>query len=380
MILLLTAPTNISVAQPGAEPARHRQTWRELVVLAEGRPDLTFAIKPHPAYDFVEFYRYLCQAGPPNLVLLAPNSLGVALRACDVAVLVNYCSTVALEAMQAGVPVVFIRTAIYQTEMHKDPLEERGAVNVTSVAELEISVDRLLRDRAFRQNVIDDAELLVRSLVGEQPNSALKRLMTEFEKITTTADDNPAPVTTGLGESNVEAILDQMRRLLVSNDLPQFLSKTEELARIAKRTSSEEKDRFEDILWGMAFTVGYSISDPKELKKVVQVCYGQLWDELGLCRAVSSEVVIRAYLVAIMHSIDFGKFDRARSLLWQALTQVPGVALRTRMFWEYLAKSLVGRNRYAMLLVNGIDRLRLISTRLIAPAHITSRIKHLWPA
>jgi len=66
----------------------------------------------------------------------------------------NYSSTAALEAMMGGVPVVFLRTAIYATDLHKDPLESRGAINVSSFSELEMILDRLIEDPAFRSEII----------------------------------------------------------------------------------------------------------------------------------------------------------------------------------------------------------------------------------
>jgi hypothetical protein len=61
-VLLLTAST-MAMSAPLAHPAKHRETWRQVARLAARRPDLTFAIKPHPGWDHYEFYRILCRGG-----------------------------------------------------------------------------------------------------------------------------------------------------------------------------------------------------------------------------------------------------------------------------------------------------------------------------
>jgi hypothetical protein len=357
LILLLTSPTNIGLSQATADPVRQHQTWRDIVSLAERRSDLTFAIKPHPAYDFVEFYRHLCcTGGPHNLVLLEAKSHELVFRASDVAVLVNYCSTVALEAMLVGVPLVFLRSAIYQTEMHEDPLEKRGAINVSSVSELEHSVDRLLGDESFRQEALNDASLAMDALLGDRAQPALKQVMAELENIATTPNVGCDSGTSDLPESTCGVFL-QMRRLLISGDVAQLRSHVKELL---PAVSSENTELSEDILWSLAFTIGYSIEHAKQIRKVVRICFEEASKEPAFPRAALTGIITRIYLVAIIHSMDLSFWRRARILLWHLLWQTRGRVLRQSLFWSCLAKSLIGRNRYAVSLVNAADRLRVL--------------------
>jgi hypothetical protein len=89
-------------------------------------------------------------------------------------VLVNYCTTAALEAMLAGIPVVFLRNAIIPLPSRTDSLHTHGAVPVTSVKELESALDRLLEDDVARMAVLDDAKWALRQSLGEKDQPVLE--------------------------------------------------------------------------------------------------------------------------------------------------------------------------------------------------------------
>lgn len=370
VILLLTAPTNVELSQPAANPVIHRKTWRELVVLAKRRSDLTFAIKPHPAYDFIDFYRYLCNHGPRNLALLKPVSLEVALRASDVAVLVNYCSTAGMEAILLNVPVVFIRPAVYPTEMHKDPLEEHGAILASSIAELEVAIDRLLGDATFRRQQLASAQHLLRSLLGERGQPAVNRMIAELDRIALPKTDGRPAVMPDLEKSVKHQLATATRCLWESDDHCQFLSEVPELVSSLRTTMGQDADLLKRVMFGLAFAMGHAASDIEEFRNMVRVCFAEFSSQLGVSVGLRNKMVLRAYLVAIMRNVDAGRWNTARSLVFYALMGVPGQAVRLRMFWEFLVRALIGSNRLALFVVKVIDRLWAISAKVSLPRYI----------
>jgi len=266
--------------------------------------------------------------------------------------------------MLFGVPLVFLRSAIYQTEMHKDPLEERGAINVSTVGEIEQPLDRLLNDKLFRQETLAEANLAIRVFLGDRVQPALNQAMTEFESIAATPNGRDS--STDLEKSAPDVFL-RIRRLLVSGDTSRLRMELEGLSR-SSGVSNETSEPLEDILWELAFTIGYSIQDPEEIRKVLQICFDATSKEPGLSKSALTGIVSRTYLLAIIHSMDLGFWRRARILLWHLLFQTRGRVLRQNSFWRCLVLSFVGRNRYAVALVNTVDRLRESGARVVAPA------------
>jgi hypothetical protein len=181
LVLLATAATSAGLTMPIANPRELRRAWRELVALARRRPGLTFAIKPHPSYDYNEFYRRLYRSGPRNVTFFEDVDLVAALRAADVLVLFNYCSTAGLEAMIARVPVVFLRNALVEHPEVHDSLGGRGVVSASTTAELEAAIDRLLGDTEARDELLRQAEAVVVEFVGDPAVPALERVAAVLE-------------------------------------------------------------------------------------------------------------------------------------------------------------------------------------------------------
>ncbi len=370
VILLLTAPTNVELSQPAADPAGHRKTWYELVALANRRSDLTFVIKPHPAYDFIDFYRYLCDHGPRNLILLKPLNLEVAVQASDVAVLINYCSTAAMEAMLLNVPVVFVRTAIYTTEMHKDIFGERATKQVSSIAELEVTIDRLLSDGTFGCENILDSQQLLQSLLGERGQTALERMMAKLEEIAIPQINIPPNPKPDLENNATQRFAEKMKHLYESGNENRFLSDLPSLVSYIREKMEHKTDLLERVMFGLAFTIGYTASGAEELSNMMQICSAEFSSRFGVSIGVRNKMVLRAYLVAIARHLDAGWVNTARILAWYALMEIPDEAVHFRLYLELLAKSLIGGNRFALFLVNVSDWIRATYAKFSLPHYV----------
>lgn len=141
-----TAAINAGFASPLADPCKHREAIRGFLNLVKSRPDLQFAIKAHPSYDYYEIYRLLLEQGLPNIVFPEKASISEIVSASDICLLINYCTTAALEAMLNQVPVVYLDNAIYCSEDRQDNLAETGMHRVKTISELEKYIDGLLAE------------------------------------------------------------------------------------------------------------------------------------------------------------------------------------------------------------------------------------------
>lgn len=173
-VLLLTAPVCYGLIGVNADPVVHYQDWKALIDLARRRPDLTFVHRPHPGYDHFSFYRALAADAPPNFHLSWYVPIEPFLAAADIAVLVNYVTTAALEALLARLPIVFLYSAIPEPWLHS--LSVQAMPSTRSVQELERLIDRLSSDNAFRNEVQARADTLLNETLGEPTRHPTEQL------------------------------------------------------------------------------------------------------------------------------------------------------------------------------------------------------------
>jgi hypothetical protein len=176
LIVWVTAEINTGLAEPIAEPSKHRGAIREYLSLVESRPDLQFAIKAHPSFDYYELYRNL-DSKIPNLKFLEQATLSEILEASDICLMINYCTTASLEAMLHQVPVVYLNNAVYPLLDWRDNLSETGIVRVGSVVELKKTIDNLLNNSIVRQHALTEADKQIKEILGVEEISANQRLI-----------------------------------------------------------------------------------------------------------------------------------------------------------------------------------------------------------
>lgn len=189
LVLALTATITKGLAA-AARPTLQRSCWRELSALAARRPDLTFAIKPHPSYDHFELYRRLARGGPANFLFLEDVPLATALAAAAATVLINSTTTAAMEGLLLGVPVVFWQAGLYSGNSD-DPLAAGGAEIVGSLGELESALDRLLRDGAARAAAVAAGARATARILGDPVPPAIERLVAELTAASRLGTGNP---------------------------------------------------------------------------------------------------------------------------------------------------------------------------------------------
>lgn len=265
VVLLITTAISSGFCLVNSDAARHRAAWRDLLALVRRRPDLTFVLKPHPGYDSFAFYRWICRDAPSNLVLLWDASLSAVLPAADVAVLVNCCTTGALEAILAGLPVVFLRAAGYATALHRDSMHDHGAVSVTTVAELEEAVARLLTNPEFRRIVRQDAAELLRLILDAPSPPAPERIVSRLEEIVASSGQERQPLT------DWPARYDEVVRLLINDNREAFVTAWRDFVQ-AMQTNDVSESIIRQFLFCLAVDLGRTLPDAEELLAIVDRC------------------------------------------------------------------------------------------------------------
>lgn len=164
-VLLMTTLSGYGLAAPVSDQAQLRHDWQHMTELIERRQDIHFIFKPNPRYDYYDFYRSLCARFPSNLELREGINLREVFPEVSVAVMVNYPSTAALEAILAGVPLVYLRSAVYRAEALNSPLDSDNVICVDRIDELETILDNLLTKPAARTEARRKAEAFLTSFL-----------------------------------------------------------------------------------------------------------------------------------------------------------------------------------------------------------------------
>lgn len=174
-ILILTAAINTGFSVPIASPRKHREIIAELLKLITVRPDLQFIIKAHPGYDYYELYRKMVEFSPSNLLFIENISLGEVLEISDICLLINYFTTGALEAMLQRVPVIYLNNAVYDLPEWNDFLPGFKLNRISSVSELENSIDKLLNDSDYRTRTFCEANSIIFNILDVRDKTAKHR-------------------------------------------------------------------------------------------------------------------------------------------------------------------------------------------------------------
>jgi len=342
----------------------------ELVRMIENRPDITFVIKPHPSYDHYEFYRNLTRRGPENMVFLESAILDEVLAVAEVAVLVNYCTTAAFEAMLEGIPVVFLRNAVLPLISREDSLKEHGSAPVSSVEELGSMLDRLLQKDIIHAAVLDDADWVLRQYLGEKDPPVLQRIEAVLDQVSLKSSPPSDDRLQARGGDGFSMELVEAARLLWEcTGSNAYLHAIHNLRVSAKGDS--RLDIWDDMnLFRLAYSLGACAENPLMLIELVN----ESLMAMGFIHPVSTrarqQFVLIGFWVALIHAADSGQWKVSRSYVWVCLRKVPGVVVRWPLFRRYLVRSLlVGSNRFLLTLVSLVNRTRAKCSSLRPPLY-----------
>jgi hypothetical protein len=183
VILLLTSPTRVGLSFPTVDEDRYRQAWDEIIRIASVRTDWKFVIRAHPAFDDLEYYRSIVSRSSNNIVISSELDLGGALRSSDLAILMNYCSTAAVEAMFERVPVLFLSSALRKSRYTGDPLRRNGIYEAASTSAVESLIEAAIEDSPTRERLVSRGIELLATIVGDNGIPAPVRFRRVIESV-----------------------------------------------------------------------------------------------------------------------------------------------------------------------------------------------------
>ena len=179
-ILFLTSPV-ASFVPVLQSPGRHVAAWQGVLEYCARRRDLRFLLKKHPRYDYAELYSTDPGAADGGGFLTLVDSLPEALQQADLVVLVNVITTAALDAICAGLPLVYLNAS------DRGPAapwaQESGVDIVASVPELEARIDQLLSDRAQARALVARLQANLKSTIAATGPEAVERLWRFMEQV-----------------------------------------------------------------------------------------------------------------------------------------------------------------------------------------------------
>lgn len=183
LITILTAEINTGLCSSIANPRMHREALRDFFTLVKSRSDLQFVIKAHPSYDYLDIYREMLKHKLPNLIFNEKLTLTEVLDASDICILLNYCTTAALEAMLHKIPVLYFNNAIYPLSDWQDSFTYVGGSQIATMNELIITIDELLTNPVIKKEALAKADEQLKIFMGIEELSPTNRLLYEINRV-----------------------------------------------------------------------------------------------------------------------------------------------------------------------------------------------------
>jgi len=161
VITILTArlPEHFGVI---ARPDRHLETLNAMLSYFSDQTDWRIILKNHPRYDYNLTYKCMVSRSGPN-VSMTSERLDMVLKTTTCVLMINYCTTAALDAILMGVPVVYFKPDVV-AGCHA-VIEDGGAVTVSTQADVEAVLVRLHTDEQYRRDVVEKARHFVKRLI-----------------------------------------------------------------------------------------------------------------------------------------------------------------------------------------------------------------------
>ncbi len=254
VISILTAEINTGLAAPVAVPSEHRNIIKEVLQLIKNRPDVNFIIKAHPGYDYYSLYRSFLNYGYPNLIFEERLTLENIVAASDICLMINYCTTAALEAMIHGVPIIFLENAVYDLPDWVDSLAGTKIPRVSTVYELEMTINKLLNDNDFLDAVLKEMNAQVIRLLGIAIQSSSDRLIEVIEQAISSSKECDKNFDYSVGQNALQMLIESKINLHGKN--------------ISKYSGTNYS---EPLIFGLAYVCGAFKADISILFKIYKL-------------------------------------------------------------------------------------------------------------
>ncbi len=325
-VLVLTSPPHVGLTFRTTNDPLYRRAWEEIVRIAQARDDLSFVIRPHPAYDQVDYFQ-LIAAEHPAITVSSEGDIQQALQHADAALLMNACSTAALEAMFARVPLLFVTSALEQSAFAADQLRASGISEAPEIGQLESVLDALLYDAEQRTAALQRDGDILAALVGDDATPPATRLEQVIRRVARTEPDRAS------SGSRKTAPLDRYRVL------------------------KERVVRASPLALEEAIVLALSIATWSDLPADALGAFAALERDLragGQPANVRRQVIRAGILLAIRKRLQEKRWDSAGRLTLFAMTAAATAG--SREYWSLALKSLVVWHPLTHRIGNWVDR------------------------
>lgn len=178
-VLVATSHLSSDVMAGSSPPAYAiERWWTGLAELTRRYPDVDWALRTHPRFDYRIFYEKLGES--MARCSRASGPLPEEVTRCAVFFLFANYSTAAVHAVLAGRPVVYFRPPELGKTHWESPMEEL-ALCVPTVEEAGAEIERLLTDPAYRCSVVERQRRWLEPNLVAVGEEAVRRTLTAFQ-------------------------------------------------------------------------------------------------------------------------------------------------------------------------------------------------------
>ena len=186
-IVLITSEINIGIAFAYANPIIHIENLARIVNYIKNKPDYLFIIKAHPSTDYYSLYRNL--TGISNLKFEEGKTLDYVLQQANLCIMINYCSSAAIEIMLKNIPLIYLKTASYSSPEWIDNFSHENSLILSEFNNFDNKIDDLLFNSSkIKSNLITCSLLVDKILNLSSYSNPLKKLLNEI--LTNNNSDN----------------------------------------------------------------------------------------------------------------------------------------------------------------------------------------------
>lgn len=146
------------------------ESWKELTECIKRNASWHAYIKKHPRYDHNEFYVWITGGHDRIQVLQEDTAPPV-----HAAVLMQTPSTAAIDLMQAGIPVIYLRHA--RSEGLVSPLESNLLTVCDCVEDMEAAIQNVTQNKSAREAVINNQRRFLQRALSADGKDAAARVM-----------------------------------------------------------------------------------------------------------------------------------------------------------------------------------------------------------
>jgi hypothetical protein len=178
-IVLITSEINTGIAFAYANPIIHVENLTRIINYIKSKPEYLFIIKAHPSTDYYSLYRNLI--GISNLKFEEGKTLDYVLHQANLCIMINYCSSAAIEIILKNIPLLYLKIASYSSPEWIDNFSHENSLILSEFNNLDNEIDDLLFNSSkIKSNLLTCSLLVDKILNLSSYSNPLKKLLNKI--------------------------------------------------------------------------------------------------------------------------------------------------------------------------------------------------------